>query len=78
MVLFLLWDPLFMAGSGSKMALIWPNVAASSTLQSGTSGSNWPKMANIHVVDQLEPFWVRLDRCMPKLVVCSEYKVLLG
>ena len=37
-----------------------------------------PKMANIHVVDQLEPFGVRLDRFMPKLVVCHEYKVLLG
>ena len=67
---------MFMAGSGSKMALLWPNMAAS--LQSGTRGSNWPKMANIHVVDQLEPFWVRLDRFMPKLVVCPEYKVLLG
>ena len=67
-----------MAGSGSKMALLWPNVAASSMLQSGTRGSNWPKMANIHVVDQLEPFGVRLDRFMPKLVVSPEYKVLLG
>ena len=61
-----------MAGSGSKMALLWPNVAASSTLQSGTSGSNWPKMANLHVVDQLEPYWVRLDCFMSKLVVCPE------